>query len=388
MPTGPAARRPGSLEYHPARRPMSTLPPFSVEIEDVTKRFGAVTAVDGVSLAVGRGEFFALLGPSGCGKTTLLRMIAGLESPDAGVIRIGGNDVTRVPPHRRPANMVFQQYALFPHLTVEENVGFGLPYQALPRMTRTVRAGKVAAALARVRLDGLGRRRPDQLSGGQRQRVALARALVLAPEVLLLDEPLAALDPNLRREVQLELKGLQRELGISFVFVTHDREEALAMSDRLAVINAGRIEQVGSPAAVFESPETEFTARFLGASNVFTAAVRRQEEGVLTLELPDGTPLSVPATGAERLRREPVRFVVRPEKLALRAVPSPAEVSLPVTVEERVYHGASTEWIVRGRGGERFTVLAQNAGEELPFVTGSPAFLGWEARHSVLLREP
>jgi ABC-type Fe3+/spermidine/putrescine transport system ATPase subunit len=366
------------VEYHPARRPMSTLFPFSVEIQDVTRRFGAVTAVDGVSLAIGRGEFFALLGPSGCGKTTLLRMIAGLESPDAGAIRIGGNDVTRVPPHKRPANMVFQQYALFPHLTVAENVGFGLRYKSLP-------ASKVGEALARVRLDGLERRRPDQLSGGQRQRVALARALVLEPEVLLLDEPLAALDPNLRREVQLELKGLQRELGISFVFVTHDREEALAMSDRLAVMNAGKIEQVGTPATVFEAPETEFTARFLGATNVFMAAVRRQEGGVLTLELPDGTSLAVPAAGAERLRREPVRFVVRPEKLALRAVPAPGEVSLAVTVEERVYHGASTEWIVRGRGGERFTVLAQNAGEEIPFAAGSPAFLGWEARHSVVL---
>jgi ABC-type Fe3+/spermidine/putrescine transport system ATPase subunit len=228
------------------------------------------------------------------------------------------------------------------------------------------------------------------LSGGQRQRVALARALVLEPEVLLLDEPLAALDPNLRREVQIELKGLQRELGITFVFVTHDREEALAMSDRIAVMSGGRIEQVGSPAGVFETPETEFVARFLGATNVFTAEVRRLEDGVLFLQLADGTGLAVPAAGASRLRREPVRFVVRPEKLALRAVPSPAEVSLAVTVEDRVYHGASTEWIVRGRGGERFTVLAQNAGpagEVPPFAPGSPAFLGWDARHSVVLRE-
>jgi ABC-type Fe3+/spermidine/putrescine transport system ATPase subunit len=372
------------VEYHPARRPMSTLPQPSVEIQDVTKRFGEVTAVAGVSLSIGRGEFFALLGPSGCGKTTLLRMIAGFETPDAGTIRIQGGDVTRVPPHRRPVNMVFQQYALFPHLTVAENVGFGLRYKSLP-------ASKVGEALALVRLDGLGERRPDQLSGGQRQRVALARALVLEPEVLLLDEPLAALDPNLRREVQIELKGLQRELGITFVFVTHDREEALAMSDRIAVMNQGRVEQVGSPAGVFEAPETEFVARFLGATNVFTAEVRRLEDGVLFLQLPDGTGLAVPAAGASRLRREPVRFVVRPEKLALRAVPSPAEVSLAVTVEDRVYHGASTEWIVRGRGGERFTVLAQNAGtagEAPPFSPGSPAFLGWDARHSVVLREP
>jgi spermidine/putrescine transport system ATP-binding protein len=363
---------------------MSTLPQPSVEIQDVAKRFGEVTAVGGVSLSIGRGEFFALLGPSGCGKTTLLRMIAGFETPDAGTIRIQGRDVTRVPPHRRPVNMVFQQYALFPHLTVAENVGFGLRYRSLP-------APKVGEALALVRLDGLGERRPAQLSGGQRQRVALARALVLEPEVLLLDEPLAALDPNLRREVQIELKGLQRELGITFVFVTHDREEALAMSDRIAVMNQGRVEQVGSPAGVFEAPETEFVARFLGATNVFTAEVRRLEDGVLFLQLPDGTGLAVPAAGASRLRREPVRFVVRPEKLALRAVPSPAEVSLAVTVEDRVYHGASTEWIVRGRGGERFTVLAQNAGpagEAPPFAPGSPAFLGWDARHSVMLREP
>jgi spermidine/putrescine transport system ATP-binding protein len=366
---------------------MSTSPPPSVEIQDVTKRFGTVTAVDGVSLAIGRGELFALLGPSGCGKTTLLRMIAGFEAPDAGTIRIQGRDVTRVPPHQRPVNMVFQQYALFPHLNVEENVGFGLRYQAL---SRPAQRAKVGEALARVRLGDLAARRPDQLSGGQRQRVALARALVLEPQVLLLDEPLAALDPNLRREVQVELKQLQRELGISFVFVTHDREEALAMSDRIAVMSEGRVEQVGSPAGVFEAPETEFVARFLGASNVFTAEVRRSAGGVLHLQLPDGTELAVPTADASRLRREPVRFVVRPEKLALRAVPLRAEISVAVTVEDHVYHGASTEWIVRGRDGERFTVLAQNsgaAGDGLPFSTGSPAFLGWDPRHSVLLRQ-
>jgi spermidine/putrescine transport system ATP-binding protein len=366
---------------------MSTTPQPSVEIQDVTKRFAEVTAVDGVSLAIGRGELFALLGPSGCGKTTLLRMIAGFEAPSAGAIRIQGRDVTRVPPHRRPVNMVFQQYALFPHLTVEENVGFGLRYRELPRPAHRAKVGE---ALAMVRLTGLEKRRPDQLSGGQRQRVALARALVLEPAVLLLDEPLAALDPNLRREVQVELKGLQRELGIAFVFVTHDREEALAMSDRIAVMNQGKVEQVGTPAGVFEAPETEFVARFLGATNLFTAEVRRMEDGVLHLQLADGTELAVTAAGPPRLRREPVRFAVRPEKLSLRAVPSPAEVSLAVTVEDRVYHGASTEWIVRDRHGERFTVLSQNAGpagEALPFSPGSPAFLGWDARHSVVLRE-
>jgi putative spermidine/putrescine transport system ATP-binding protein len=327
-----------------------TSPAFSVEIDRVSKSFGAITAVGGVTLEIRRGELFALLGPSGCGKTTLLRLIAGLEEPDAGAIRIGGADVTSVPAHRRPVNMVFQQYALFPHLTVEQNVAFGLRYKAFPRASR---AERVAAALALVRLTGFERRRPDQLSGGQRQRVALARALVLEPQVLLLDEPLAALDPNLRREVQVELKSLQRSLGISFVFVTHDREEALALSDRIAVMDRGRVEQVGSPVEVFESPATEFVARFLGATNVFTA------EG-----------------GAHR-------FVVRPEKLALR---SPGETGLPVTVRERVYHGAHTEWIVEDERGERFTVLAQNTGSDLPFPPGSPARLAWERRHEVMLR--
>src|SRR3954471_10596103 len=279
----------------------------SVEIDRVTKRFDGVTAVDGVSLAIRRGELFALLGPSGCGKTTLLRMIAGLEEPDSGTIRIAGADVTSVPAHRRPVNMVFQQYALFPHLTVERNVAFGLRYKSLPRAAR---AERVAAALALVRLTGFERRRPDQLSGGQRQRGALARALVLEPQVLLLDEPLAALDPNLRREVQVELKSLQRSLGISFVFVTHDREEALALSDRIAVMDHGRVEQVGSPVEVFETPETEFVARFLGATNLFTGEIAG----------------------------ETVRFVVRPEKLALRANPIPGEEALPVTVVDRVYH--------------------------------------------------
>jgi ABC-type Fe3+/spermidine/putrescine transport system ATPase subunit len=326
----------------------------SVEIDRVTKRFESVTAVDGVTLAIRRGEFFALLGPSGCGKTTLLRMIAGLEEPDEGTIRIGGADVTRVPPHRRPVNMVFQQYALFPHLTVEQNVAFGLSYKALPRSDR---AERVAATLRLVRLTGLERRRPDQLSGGQRQRVALARALVLEPQVLLLDEPLAALDPNLRREVQGELKGLQRTLGITFVFVTHDREEALALSDRIAVMDRGRVEQVGSPVEVFETPETEFVARFLGATNVFTGEI-----------------------GGEI-----VRFVVRPEKLALREAAMDGEEALPVTVVDRVYHGASTEWIVEDERGERFTVLGQNAEVDLPFPPGSGAILAWAARHKVVL---
>jgi ABC-type Fe3+/spermidine/putrescine transport system ATPase subunit len=330
----------------------------SVEIQNVTKRFDDVVAVEAVSLDVGRGEFFALLGPSGCGKTTLLRLIGGLEAPDAGTIRIRGADVTRVPPDKRPVHMVFQHYALFPHLTVAENVAFGLPYKGVARAERAARVGR---ALELVRLEGLERRRPDQLSGGQRQRVALARALVLEPEVLLLDEPLAALDPNLRKEVQVELKHLQRRLGITFVFVTHDREEALALSDRIAVLNRGRVEQVGTPAEVFETPATEFAARFLGAANFF-----RQPGG----------------TG---------RFLVRPEKLALRAIPpQPPETGLPVVVEDRVYQGASTEWIVRDEAGERFTVYAQNgraAGDVPPLEPGSQVFLCWDPRNAVVMRD-
>lgn len=337
----------------------------SVEIREVTKRFAEVTAVDGVSLDIRRGELFALLGPSGCGKTTLLRLIGGLETPSAGTIRIEGTDVTRVPPHLRPAHMVFQQYALFPHLTVAENVAFGLRYKKdLPRASR---AAKVGEALALVRLAGLEKRLPHQLSGGQRQRVALARALVLKPQVLLLDEPLAALDPQLREEVQVELKHLQRTLGITFLFVTHDREEALGMSDRVAVMRHGRVEQVGTPAEVFERPATRFVAEFLGASNFFPAEVA-----------------GLPGDGL---------FLVRPEKLRLCAgrPEGSGTPAVPVTVEERIYQGIGTTWIVRGGNGERFVVWEQNAAsalEEPPaFQPGGPAFLCWNPRHAVWMKE-
>lgn len=331
---------------------MDRPPAPSVEIRAVTKRFGEVTAVDEVSLDIRRGELFSLLGPSGCGKTTLLRMVGGLEAPTAGTIRIEGADVTRVPPHLRPAHMVFQQYALFPHLTVAENVAFGLRYKRdLPRAAHKARVGE---ALALVRLAGLEKRLPHQLSGGQRQRVALARALVLEPRVLLLDEPLAALDPQLREEVQVELKHLQRTLGITFLFVTHDREEALGMSDRVAVMRQGRVEQMGTPAEIFERPATRFVAEFLGAANFFTAE--------------DGT-----------------RFLVRPEKLRLRAAPS-EDPAVPVTVEERIYQGVGTTWIVRGRGGERFVVWEQNH-EPPVFQPGGSAFLCWNPRHAVRMEE-
>jgi spermidine/putrescine ABC transporter ATP-binding subunit len=358
-----------------------------VEIEGVSKRFGDVVAVDGVDLRIRRGEFFSLLGPSGCGKTTLLRLIGGFELPTAGTIRVNGIDMTRVPVHRRPLNMVFQHYALFPHLTVADNVAFGFRYRGFPRSEH---ARRVAEAVALVRLAGLEGRYPSQLSGGQRQRVALARALALQPQVLLLDEPLGALDQKLRQEMQLELKGLQRQLGITFVFVTHDQEEALAMSDRIAVMNAGRVEQVDAAVEVFERPRTDFVARFMGAVNFFTAAVEGVDDRSLSLSLPGGVRFQLPVPAGFQPRGGRVRFVVRPEKLDLRRrdLSSRGVPSLAVTVEDRVYQGVSTTWVVAGPEGERFVVYEQN---ETPFeergklAVGVTAHLCWSPRHTVLL---
>src|SRR6478672_6626279 len=242
----------------------------SVELAGVTKRFGNVVAVDDLSLAFGAGEFFTLLGPSGCGKTTTLRMIAGFETPSEGTIRIDGGDVESLPPHRRPTNTVFQSYALFPHLSVADNVAFGLKRKKVPKAEISKR---VAAELERVGLAAEAKRRPAQLSGGMQQRVALARALVNLPKVLLLDEPLGALDLKLRKGLQVELKRIQRDVGITFVYVTHDQEEALTMSDRIAVMNHGRVEQVSDPETVYERPETTFVAGFIGVSNLMPARV-------------------------------------------------------------------------------------------------------------------
>jgi len=359
-----------------------------VEVRGVTKRFGDFAAVDAVSLVIRRGEFFSLLGPSGCGKTTLLRMIGGFELPTEGTISIGGADMTHVPPYRRPVNMVFQHYALFPHLTVEENVGFGMRYKGVARGKE---AAKIADALKLVQLSGFEKRRPDQLSGGQRQRVALARALALEPEVLLLDEPLGALDQKLRKEVQVQLKHLQRALGITFVFVTHDQEEALTMSGRIAVMNRGRVEQMDEAALVFERPATEFVANFMGASNFFAARVREAAAGSVVLTLAAGGDVRLPADGSRHRAGENVRFVVRPEKLDLRGRDLSAHgvPSVAVTIEDRVYQGVSTVWIVRDRADERFVVYEQNERpfeEGSKFAVGGSAFLCWNARHAVMVR--
>jgi len=364
---------------------------ISVEIRGLTKSFGDVLAVDSITLDIRKGEFFSLLGPSGCGKTTLLRMIGGFELPSAGSLRIHGKDMTRTPPYLRPVNMVFQHYALFPHLTVEENVAFGLRYRKLDRPGQ---ARRVAQTLGLLQLSGFEKRKPHELSGGQRQRVALARALALEPEVLLLDEPLGALDQKLRKEVQVQLKHLQRNLGITFIFVTHDQEEALTMSDRIAVMNRGKVEQADEAATVFERPATEFVANFMGASNFFAARVREAGEGVITLDLAAGGEARIPVNGSSHRYRplDEVRFVVRPEKLDLRprdlsrhGVPSVA-----VTVEERVYQGISTVWIVRDAADERFVVYEQNEKpfeESSRFAVGSRLFVCWNPKHAVIIRK-
>jgi len=298
-----------------------------VRLVDLTRRFGDVTAVDSVSLDIARGEFFTLLGPSGSGKTTTLRLVAGFELPDAGRIELAGTDVSGRPPYARDVNTVFQDYALFPHMTVRENVEYGLRIKKVPRDQRRTR---VEEALAMVRLADHGPRKPAQLSGGQRQRVALARAIVNRPQVLLLDEPLGALDLKLRQEMQVELKRIQGEVGITFVYVTHDQEEALTMSDRLAVFNAGRIEQVGTPADVYEHPANEFVAGFVGVSNV--------------------------------VKRDGRRFTIRPEKVRLLEENESAE-GLHVeagTVRDVAYVGMVTRFLVALDAGGELQVVRQN----------------------------
>lgn len=366
----------------------------SVVVDRVQKTFGSFRAVDQVSLEIRKGEFFSLLGPSGCGKTTLLRMIAGFELPDSGTITIDGADVTHQPPYLRPANMVFQSYALFPHLTVAENVSFGLRYrkQGGAALPREAVAAKVKAALEMVQLAGYESRFPQQLSGGQKQRVALARALVLEPKVLLLDEPLAALDQKLRQEMQIELKNLQRRLGITFIFVTHDQEEALIMSDRIAVMNRGRLEQMDASHQVFEYPKTEFVAQFMGAPNFFKGVVNDIAEGLLSIGAAASTEFKVKAGDSDLKPNDPVNFVVRPEKLDLRTKmgTSDGEVSIEVTIEDRVYQGVNTVWVVRSAANERYLVFEQNDRpfrESGRFRIGGKAFMSWNPSHSVIVKK-
>ncbi len=320
---------------------------YMIELRGLTKRFGSFTAVDDISLNIGSGEFVTLLGPSGCGKTTLLRLIAGFEQPDAGTVWLGGGDVTRQPPYRRNVNQVFQSYALFPHLSVRDNISFGLRMQRLatPEIAR-----RVDEAIALVSLGGLESRRPDQLSGGQRQRVALARALAPRPAVLLLDEPLSALDAKLRRGMQLELKRLQRQLGLTFVFVTHDQEEALTMSDRIAVMRGGRIEQLGTAEDIYNRPATAFVAEFVGETNLIEAVYIDRTDSHARYRVAGAQPWSfplgeVPATGGS------IRFSIRPENVELATTPPAADYILPATVREAIFQGAAHAILVECEGG-------------------------------------
>ena len=333
----------------------------AITLSGVSKRFESVTAVDDVTLEVTSGEFFSLLGPSGCGKTTSLRMIAGFERPDAGRILIGDADITETPPHRRPVNTVFQSYALFPHLDVEQNVAFGLRFKSVSKEEGRTRVREV---LELVRLAGYEQRRPHQLSGGQQQRVALARALVLSPSVLLLDEPLGALDAKLRRELQIELKSLQREVGITFLYVTHDQEEALTMSDRLAVMANGKVEQLGTPRDVYEQPETAFVADFLGVSNLMRARVVDQghvDVGGVTLATSSG---NAPASGV-------VRVTIRPERVRIEPPGTAGANRTPATIERFVYLGSTTQVFIALPGGDRVQVLVANSGDVDQYDVGA-----------------
>jgi len=333
-----------------------------VQLVDLVKRFAEVTAVGGINVDVVGGEFFSLLGPSGCGKTTTLRLIAGFEQPTEGRILLDGRDVAHTPPHKRNVNTVFQSYALFPFLTVEQNVSFGLRYKDV---ARSEAGKKTAAALSLVQLDGFQKRRPSQLSGGQQQRVALARALVLNPAVLLLDEPLGALDAKLRKALQIELKALQEEVGITFIYVTHDQEEALTMSDRLAVMSNGRIEQIGTPVEVYEEPSTAYVADFLGVSNLMSAI----GDGGGRVRLGDFQ--LVVARGDTNARGQ-IRIVVRPERVRLEDHGTPGDNRIPGMVERVLYVGSIIQVVVHLAHGETLQAWMQNRGGDPPFQQGTP----------------
>jgi spermidine/putrescine transport system ATP-binding protein len=363
--------------------------PPSVRLERVTKRFGDIAAVRDVSLEVPRGEFFTMLGPSGCGKTTTLRMVAGFEEPSQGRVLLDGEDVTGRPAFKRSTNTVFQSYALFPHLSVEKNVAFGLQRK---KVDRAEIRRRVSEELERVGLAAEANRRPAQLSGGQQQRVALARALVNRPAVLLLDEPLGALDLKLRKQLQVELKRIQREVGITFMYVTHDQEEALTMSDRIGVMNRGVIEQVADPETVYERPATTFVAGFIGVSNLMPGVVTSANGAAAELRLDAGPTVRTAEAGGARAG-ERAHAVVRPEKLALRAAGHAGHdgrASVEGHVESSLYLGTATQMVVRLRDGTRMTVLVPNADiearRELP-SPGDPARLSWSDENIHIVRE-
>jgi len=354
-----------------------------VQLVDLVKRFADVAAVDGVNLHMPAGEFFSLLGPSGCGKTTTLRLIAGFERPTDGQILLDGVDMAETPPHKRNVNTVFQNYALFPHLNVYDNVAFGLRYKDVPK--QDVRK-KVLDALALVRLEGYEKRRPSQLSGGQQQRVALARALILNPAVLLLDEPLGALDAKLRKALQIELKALQEEIGITFIYVTHDQEEALTMSDRIAVMSAGRVVQVGTPHEVYEDPATTYVADFLGVSNLMAGTAEGADgNGRARVRLGN---FEIAATQGDTDAHGPVKIVIRPERVRLEDHGASGENRVPGMVERVVYVGSIMQVIVRLAPGETLQAWVQNTGSSLPYDQGMPVAVHLPAEAVRVLLDP
>ena len=360
---------------------------LDVRLDRVTKQFHDVTAVDGVSLDIERGEFFSMLGPSGCGKTTTLRMIGGFEEASAGTIFLGDVDVTGLPPFQRDVNTVFQNYALFPHLNVFENVAFGLRRRKTTDAEITRRVGEM---LELVELPGFERRKPSQLSGGQQQRVALARALINHPRVLLLDEPLGALDLKLRKQMQIELKRIQTEVGITFIYVTHDQEEAMTMSDRIAVMRHGQIEQLGPPEELYERPRTAFVAGFLGVSNLLEGEVIGREATMISVRLKDGTVLRAPGDGVNG--QPSLRLGVRPEKLRVIAGDAAAASDglnvLAGTVLDASYIGVSTQYLIETRDGHRLTVYAQNletSGAAEALADGQAVRLTWKPQHTFVI---
>lgn len=359
-----------------------------IHIEHVNKYFGTFQAIDDVSMKIGQGEFFSLLGASGCGKTTLLRMLAGFESTSEGEIYIDGQPMGDVPPHERPVNMVFQSYAIFPHLNVRDNIGYGLRKQKLPKAQRNALVDEM---LEMIKLPGYGDRKANQLSGGQRQRIALARALILKPKVLLLDEPLGALDKQLREQMQLELRALQRQIGITFVFVTHDQEEALTLSDRIAVMSGGKVLQVDTPSGLYETPKTREVASFIGNMNFFNGIVRRNGAAMGAIETEGLGTIPIPVDHLTKPDGAPVQVALRPEKFALSAdkpADKPAsEIAIEGALNTSAYLGERSHYYIKIDGkAEPVSVSSPNSARAgLEQATGAPVWLSFDPASIVVL---